>query len=61
MADDTNNAATPIVITSEGVQLPPQTSATDTSNWDDRAFKAPDGKVHMETKQPIKGELLIAE
>lgn len=28
--------------------LPPQSSPTDTSNWDDRAFVAPDGKVHIE-------------
>jgi hypothetical protein len=28
-------------------QLPPQQSANDTSNWDDRVFLAPDGKEHI--------------
>ena len=32
----------------KGTPLPPQASPTDTTNWDDRTFKAPDGKYHLE-------------
>lgn len=28
-------------------EIPEQESATDTSNWDDRVFLAPDGKEHI--------------
>jgi hypothetical protein len=32
----------------EGTKLPPQQSPDDTTNWEDRPFIAPDGKVHIE-------------
>lgn len=35
------------VYPSDLIQLPPQQSATDTSNWDDRVSIAPDGKEHI--------------
>ena len=34
--------------TGEDTTLPPQKSPDDTTNWDDRPFIAPDGKVHIE-------------
>ena len=32
--------------------LPPQSSPDDTTNWDNRPFTAPDGKVHIEADKP---------
>jgi hypothetical protein len=34
--------------TDEDTTLPPQKAPDDTTNWDDRPFIAPDGKVHIE-------------
>ncbi|MBI2798557.1 hypothetical protein HYX70_04715 [Candidatus Saccharibacteria bacterium] len=32
--------------------LPPQASPSDTTNWEDRPFIAPDGRVHIEEFKP---------
>lgn len=33
------------------IKIPAQKSATDTSNWDNRIFKAPNGRKIIETDQ----------
>ena len=54
--------ATPPQPPKKPVVIPPQASAADTSNWDNRAFTTPDGKVHMETFDPAKNSgIVIAE
>jgi hypothetical protein len=42
-------------------KLPPQSSPTDTSNWDDRTFTTPSGRLVIETEQPKKGDINVAE
>jgi hypothetical protein len=46
----------------EPKKLPPQTSAEDTSNWDDRAFSAPHIEVNREVvfEIPDVTELVVA-
>lgn len=39
--------------------LPPQSSPTDTSNWDDREFVTPNGRVVIETDQSLKSDNVI--
>ena len=45
----------------EEVVLPPQTSATDTSNWENRDFTTPSGRVIIETDQTDPDGEIIAE
>jgi hypothetical protein len=56
---DTNNTTTPQP--SDDVKLPPQASAQDTSNWDDREFTTPSGRVVIETKQDDGDATVVAE
>ena len=42
-------------------KLPSQKDATDTSNWDDRVFNAPDGTTIIETDQTDKSGKVISE
>ena len=41
------------------VKLPPQTSDTDTSNWDDRVFSAPTVKSVSKVKKAIERRQMI--
>mgnify|MGYP000044065212 CR=1 FL=1 len=45
----------------ETISLPPQESATDTSNWDDREFTTPSGRVVIETNQDDGDSEIVAE
>lgn len=40
-------------------QLPPQKSASDTSNWENRQLTTPEGRVVIETSQTDKGRQII--
>lgn len=42
------------------IKLPPQNGPRDTSNWESKVYKAPDGKRIIETEQ-VKKEINIAE
>jgi hypothetical protein len=55
-----NNNQTPIEL-AEDAPLPPQESATDTSNWDERSFTTPTGRVVIETDQQKTDKVHIAE
>jgi hypothetical protein len=41
--------------TAEKVKLPPQNGPRDTTNWDNKVYKAPDGRLIIETDQTKKG------
>jgi hypothetical protein len=52
--------------TDKDTTLPPQASPDDTTNWEDRPFIAPDGKVHIENDtstvtKPVKARLVIKQ
>ncbi len=46
-ADETKENA--MLQESEVVELPPQQSATDTSNWDNKVFTDPSGEKYIRT------------
>jgi hypothetical protein len=41
-------------------KIPPQKSAIDTSNWDNREFTTPSGRIVIETDQTDK-KIIISE
>ena len=45
----------------ETITIPPQESATDTSNWDDRDFTTPSGRVIIETDQTNPDGDIVAD
>ncbi len=48
-------------VPSEPIVLPPQESVGDISNWVDRDFTTPSGRVVIETDQTDPGDEIIAE
>jgi len=40
-------------------KLPPQESATDTSNWEDRAFSAPNTERQFEMIPPLAEDVVV--
>ena len=50
----------PSVKSKAKIKLPPQNGPRDTSNWENKVYKAPDGKRIIETEQ-VKKEINIAE
>lgn len=60
MADASNNQPQDKTPT-ETVSLPPQSSPQDTSNWDDRPFSTPGGRVVIETFQVNDHDKVVAE
>ncbi len=43
------------------VKLPPQKSPQDTSNWDERSFTTPSGRVVIETDQTQDNKIIVSE
>ena len=41
--------------------LPPQASPQDTSNWDDRPFTTPSGRIVIETFEGSDDKTIVAE
>lgn len=46
---------------SEPINLPPQSSPTDTGNWDDRPFTTPTDRIVIETFQGNDNDTIVAE
>lgn len=61
MTDNKNNKSEQEKPKKAVTKLPSQKDATDTSNWDDRVFNAPDGTTIIETDQIVDGKKIINE
>lgn len=49
--EDTKQTATPK--TTEVVEIPPQKSATDTTNWDNKVSTDPNGEKYIRTEEEV--------
>ena len=58
MSDTDSNKEVAIVQPSEAVQLPPQQSATDTTNWDTKVSTDPSGEKYIRTIDEVEGLFL---
>lgn len=62
MSDKAKKDKQDVVVTSAGAEsIPPQKSASDTSNWDDRTFTTPSGRIVIETIESANDDTVIAE
>ena len=62
MSDKPKNEPNKVVkAATKARKLPPQKSPTDTSNWDNRTFTTPSGRVIIETNQNEDGSTVIQE
>lgn len=65
MIDDTNieslPKAEPPKVKPAPIKLPSQNGPNDTSNWENRTFTTPSGRLVVETEQPKKGDVNVAE
>lgn len=49
MSDTEDTKETAMLQGAEAVEIPPQLSATDTSNWDDKVSTDPNGETYIRT------------
>ncbi len=61
MSNDTDDNTLTQVGQSDNPRIPSQEGPWDTSNWDDRKFATPNGRVIIETDQTKPDGKIIAE
>jgi len=50
MSDTEDTKETPIIEPSQELEIPPQQSATDTTNWDNKVSTDPSGEKYIRTE-----------